>query len=184
MRKDKMKKRKVTILIFLILCGVLAFVYYNFTSKQKMDEEVTIKTEANSEYESDYVYIYTPDSEKKGLLEKRIEIEKAENQTQKITRAFNALVRGAGGFINRNSTLLNVFVENDTVYLNISSDFKKGVPDDSNLEMLYVYSVVNTMTKIDNIRKVKFLINGSEVETLGGFINLKDYFERDGLLIK
>lgn len=179
-----MKKRKFTILLFLIVCAGLAFFYYNFTLKPKVDEEVAIKSDVVTNYESEYVNIYLPNSDKNGLIEKKIEIEKTQNTREKIVQAFDALVRRADGFINRNSKLENVFIENDTVYLNISKEFKNNVPNDSNLEMLYVYSIVNTMTKIENIRRVKFLINGSEIDTLGGFINTKDYFERDGLLIK
>jgi len=51
-------------------------------------------------------------------------------------------------------------------------------------ETFAVYSVVNTLTELPGIEKVKFLVEGKEVETLSGHIYLGEPIERDLQLLE
>ncbi|SMB89306.1 PrcB C-terminal [Desulfonispora thiosulfatigenes DSM 11270] len=65
--------------------------------------------------------------------------------------------------------------------VDLSKDISKvsGSKDES----LVVYSIVNTLTELPGIEKVKFLIEGNEVETLAGNISLKDPIDRNAELL-
>ena len=65
--------------------------------------------------------------------------------------------------------ILSVQTYNDTVYVNLSQNFKEACADlSAKNEMLLVYSIVNTLTSMDGINKVQFLIEGEQVDELSG----------------
>jgi len=51
-------------------------------------------------------------------------------------------------------------------------------------ETFAVYSVVNTLTELPGIEKVKFLVEGKEVESISGHIYLGEPIERDLQLLE
>lgn len=66
-------------------------------------------------------------------------------------------------------------------------DFDRAIidnhPGGSAGEMITVYSIVNTVTEIDGVREVVFLIDGRGVETLVGHMDLRYPIERDETVI-
>ncbi len=51
-------------------------------------------------------------------------------------------------------------------------------------ELLAVYGIVNTLTELPGIEKVKILVEGEEVETISGHIYLRDPLTRDEYLLE
>jgi spore germination protein GerM len=52
-------------------------------------------------------------------------------------------------------------------------------------ELLAIYSVVNSLTlNIPGVKQVKLLVNGSDVETLGGHVSLKYFYKTNMLIVK
>ncbi len=81
--------------------------------------------------------------------------------------------------------ILAVNVDNDTAYINLSENFKnacKGLSERS--EMLLVFAMVNTVTALDGISKVQFLVEGKQVDTLAGHLCLSDPFLKNYGIIK
>lgn len=68
--------------------------------------------------------------------------------------------------IPKNTRLLDIFVENDTVYLNFNEDFEFN-PLGNEGTMIQIYQFVYTATQFEGIDKVIFLINGNLNETIG-----------------
>jgi len=64
-----------------------------------------------------------------------------------------------------------------TIYIDFSREFAEKHPSGTSAEVATVYSVVNSLAlNIPSIKKVVFLVEGGERETLGGHINLSKPF--------
>ena len=83
------------------------------------------------------------------------------------------------------SALRNVAVEDGTAIL----DFDRGFTDadlwsGSGTESLRVWGLVNSVTELRNLRKVRVLSEGEAIESLGGHVELTDPLPRDASLIE
>ena len=95
-----------------------------------------------------------------------------------------------------NSTLLPTFPAGTQVRaLFISEDGKAWVDlglkggylknMDTVSELLAIYSLVNSLTlNIPGVKQVKILVNGSDVDTLGGHVSLKYFYKTNMLIVK
>jgi hypothetical protein len=94
--------------------------------------------------------------------------------------------QGYGRVLPASTTVRAVFMAADgTVYLDLSndilSDFEPGIES----ETLSVYSIVNSITiNIPSVKRVQFLIQGQEVETLDGHADLTAAFTPDLTRVK
>ncbi len=81
--------------------------------------------------------------------------------------------------------ILSVSTYEDTLYVDISQNFKDAcVGKSAKNEMLLVYSIVNTLTAMDGIIKVQFLVEGKQTDTLAGVICISDPFLKNYGIIK
>jgi spore germination protein GerM len=81
--------------------------------------------------------------------------------------------------------VLSVDVYADTAYVNLSPHFKDVCAGISaRTEMLLVYAIVNTITAMDGVNKVQFLIAGQQTQTLAGTLCLADPFLKNYGIIK
>jgi spore germination protein GerM len=76
--------------------------------------------------------------------------------------------------IPEGTTLREFYLGADgTAYVDLSPEFQSGLSTGSDDAITAVYAVVNTLTKnFDEIQKVKILVDGDEVDDLGGHISL------------
>ena len=74
--------------------------------------------------------------------------------------------------------LRQIFITQDgTAYVDFSKEFAEKHPSGTSAEAATVYSIVNSLAlNIPSIKKIVFLIEGGEKETLGGHINLSKPF--------
>ena len=77
------------------------------------------------------------------------------------------------------TVLLGTELKKDTLYVNFSSEFidnqKEGVEEEAKT----VYSIVNTLTELNEVKKVKILINGEEGKAFkDNGMNFKESFVR------
>ncbi|MDO5403291.1 MAG: GerMN domain-containing protein [Eubacteriales bacterium] len=78
--------------------------------------------------------------------------------------------------------LLNISVNNNICYVNLSSEFSTEMVNVS--AMLPVYSVVNSLCELDTIEGVKILINGNSTKAFRESINLDTVFYFNDTLIQ
>lgn len=100
----------------------------------------------------------------------------------------NELIKGPedpvkAAVIPKGTRLLSVKKDNDTVIVDFSEEFDKNHPGGSASEMLTIYSVVNSLTELKDIDKVKFLIEGKERKEYKGHYQFDIPFERDETVI-
>ncbi|MCF8001060.1 MAG: GerMN domain-containing protein [Halanaerobiales bacterium] len=117
----------------------------------------------------------------------------AENRTIKgrnlYKEAVNALIDGPtdpnlSKTIPKGTKVLNVSRNNDRIKINFSKEIIENHWGGSTGERLTVYSIVNTLSQFDKIREVKFLIEGEEVDTLVGHMDLSRPLEPSENILK
>ncbi len=85
--------------------------------------------------------------------------------------------------IPEGTKILSVETKEGTCFVNLSQEFKTKHPGGSAGETMTIYSIVNTLTELDTIDKVQFLIEGQKQEVFIHYI-FNEPFERDEKLIK
>lgn len=71
-------------------------------------------------------------------------------------------------------------LKGNTVYVDLSKEFIDNAPSGIEEESMIVYSIVNTLTELNEVSNVKFLINGEENKSFkDGKISFKDSFTKN-----
>lgn len=77
----------------------------------------------------------------------------------------------------QNTSVISAALEGDTVILNLSKDFIEGEGINADTIKLSIYSVVNTLTELNEVNAVKILIDGEENKEVEG-IKFSESFRR------
>ncbi len=80
-------------------------------------------------------------------------------------------------FPNR-AKINGVLRKGDTVFVNFDGSVAENFVGGSTGEEMLINSFVNTLTEFPEVKQVKFLINGHEVETLAGHMDLSSPLKR------
>ena len=81
--------------------------------------------------------------------------------------------------IPADTKLRSAYTEGDICYVDFSSDFVNKFDGGSSIEQLMVYSIVNSLTELPNVKKVKFLVDGDNILDQKSFhLDLSKPFER------
>jgi len=91
-----------------------------------------------------------------------------------VTNAINELLKGPNSanlyvLIPEGTKLLNAEIKNNIAYVDFSTDILEGVAGGSTLQRFIIYTIVNTLTEIDEVDAVQILIDGKNVKTFGDF---------------
>ena len=71
-------------------------------------------------------------------------------------------------------------LKGNTVYVDLSAEFVNNAPTGINEESMIVYSIVNTLTELNEVSGVKILINGEENKSFkDGAMSFKDIFAKN-----
>lgn len=81
----------------------------------------------------------------------------------------------------KNAKINSVKFENGTAFVDFDKNITKSFAGGSTGEELLVSSVVKTLTEFKEIKQVKFLIDGEEVETLSGHMDLSEPIKKTDL---
>ncbi|HEY9070034.1 MAG TPA: GerMN domain-containing protein [Candidatus Ozemobacteraceae bacterium] len=84
----------------------------------------------------------------------------------------------ARAVIPAGTTLRSLFYSQGTFFVDLSKEFVEAHPGGPTEEALTLYSIVNTLTELDRKARVRFLVNGLEIDTLKGHIGLKNSLSR------
>lgn len=80
--------------------------------------------------------------------------------------------------------LLSVETNEGVCVVSFSQEFQTKHPGGSTGESMTIYSIVDSLTELPNIRKVQFLIEGQKVESFKGHLVFNEPFKRDSSLIQ
>lgn len=72
---------------------------------------------------------------------------------------------------------LTVRVVDNVAYVDISSDVKSQMHYSRDIEKLFIYQIVNTLTSLKGIRFVRFTIDGTIHKDFLGFYDMRDSYK-------
>lgn len=177
-KKKKKRMRKsllfvviTTIVVCLILFFVILFEYVFPPTKNNVAKK--------EKYE---VVLYFSDANERFLVPEKRFIPKEESTEGKARELVKALLEGS------KTKLVNTFPEKavlesikiddkQTAYVSFDKNLIKFHPGGSASEMATIYSLTNTLTRnISDIKRVKFLVDGKDVESIKGHIDTRQPF--------
>ncbi|NLY42591.1 MAG: GerMN domain-containing protein [Clostridiaceae bacterium] len=91
---------------------------------------------------------------------------------------------GLSATVPPETKVLSIETKEKVCFVNLSSEFKLQHNGGSTGEIMTIYSIVNSLTELESIDKVQFLIEGQKTETFKGHITFNEPFERDPDIIK
>jgi len=127
--------------------------------------------------------LYFPDDQAMYLEREERTVETAEGETYE-SLAVKALIEGPaveghGASIPEGTELLSLEITDGVAYANFSEEFVANHWGGSTGETMTIYSVVNTLTESANVTAVVFMVEGEELESLAGHMDLTGPIERN-----
>lgn len=132
------------------------------------------------------IKVYYPDENATGLVAVEKSIKDTDNKYQAAVEALMAGTekQGLANVFPKKAKLLQVTVSGKVAKVNFSRELQKNFVGGSTGEEMLVGSVVNTLTEFPEIQKVQILVDGQEVETLSGHMDLSQPLPRMTELLK
>jgi hypothetical protein len=193
-------RAKVLLLILLVALGVGGFylrslarrVFHEPTQRAEEAARAKLKQIAlqPSNGTTQTATLYFPALNEGKILPEGRPITWAQTDADRVRQVVLALAEGShegyGRVISPSTTLRAVFIAADgTAYVDLSNDFLVDFTPGIQTETLAIYSIVNSITvNIPSVKRVQFLIQGQEVETLDGHADLTAAFTPDLARVK
>ena len=128
------------------------------------------------------VTVYYPDQAGMSLIPVQREI-KITDDNQKYISAVNCLLDTPAEeelikIFPKDAKIKSITLKGDTAIVDLDSGITKNFVGGSTGEEFLINSVVDTLTEFDEVKQVQFLIDGKEVETLAGHMDLSAPIKR------
>lgn len=172
--------RKIVLLVIMVITLIIS-VTSNIEAKLSIEEVV-------SSNDSENIIVYFPRLPDIKLISEEIEVDNNMGNEEKIELIIDRLSKGSEkaniiDVIPNGSKLNSVYVENNIAFVDFSQEFVDNHPGGSIGEYNTIYSIVNSITEIDGINGVSFLINGQKQETYKGHTQFDIPIVRDESMI-
>lgn len=186
-----MNKKKIMIIVSILLLIVLIgfAVFYFMNSSSKVSNEITEYTPqeemSDDEMRKTIVSIYFKNIETNTLVPESVCIDVKELSDNPYLKLANLLLAGPVNDklecpLPEGTKINTATLNGNTVYIDFSKDFIDDAPAGVEEESLIVYSVVNTLTELNEVNSVKILVNGEEnLEFKDKGMNFKEEFVRN-----
>lgn len=169
--------------LVLIMAGLLvavAIVGFLLGRSSQPGEETTplLEQEAKSEAETQELTLYFAARDGIHLVAENREAPDCEKGDDCLRTAVEALLSGPegslGSVLPSSTTLLAASEEEGTAVLDFDRSFVDLHPGGSASELLTVYSLVDTLAvNFPHIRQLRILVEGEEIETIKGHVDLR-----------
>ena len=128
------------------------------------------------------VTVYYPDQAGMALIPVKREI-KFTDDSQKYIETVNCLLDSPAEeeltkIFPKGAKINSITLKNDTAVVDLDSGITKNFVGGSTGEEFLINSVVETLTEFDEVKQVLFLIDGKNVETLAGHMDLSEPIKR------
>lgn len=199
-----MKRAALILTVLLVLCitfsgcGLLDKVRQDFNNDKNVAEENNLFEEPTVIFETpedtttmtneiNRITLYFTDPVENKLVAEEREIPKVIG----IARAtMEELIKGPLGSdleatLPASTRLLDINVREDGLAIvDFSGELIKNLPASATAEELAVYSIVNTLTQFPTVQEVEMRIDGRNVDTLLGYVELDENLVRNTSIIK
>ncbi len=171
-----MKNKKIVIIfviifIFVIIGGFFAIKYVkNQQQEENKIEEYTPEEEvADNQLRQTIVSLYFPSKDSKEIVPEARLVDIKEIINNPYEKLFNLLIEGPKNekeekIIPEGTKILKTYMEDDCLVLDLSEEFLNYNKNDEKSKNNLINSIVNTMTELTEVNKVKILINGNQNE--------------------
>ncbi len=160
---------KRIIFIFVLLAAVCTFAVSSFgTSGIQMTS----------------VKLYFTDAQILKLLPTRVQIPKF-NTEEQAKYVLKLLIKGDDDNLKIKRTIPNikgcmsVYVKDGIAYVDIKNSAVKNHAEGRDIELLTVYSVVDSLTSVEGIHNVRFTVNGKKQKDFMGYLDMRETFIPD-----
>ena len=128
------------------------------------------------------ITVYYPDQAGMSLIPVKREI-KVTEENQKYLAAVNCLLEqpkeeDLTKIFPKGAKIKSITLDKDTAVVDLDSGITKNFVGGSTGEEFLINSVVDTLTEFNEVKQVLFLIDGREVETLAGHMDLSEPIKR------
>lgn len=173
-----MKNKKIIIIFVLLLIiilvgGFFAIKYVKSKQETTIVEEYTPQEEITEEQlRQTIVSLYFPNKETGELNPEARLLDIKDMMSNPYEKLINLLIEGPKNEKNTNAipegtTLLKNYLEGDCIVLDFSNNILNYDKNNENSKENLIYSIVNTLTELTEINKVKFLVEGAENQEFG-----------------
>ena len=189
-----MKNKKllfyITIAAILILIIVaLIFIIKPNNSNENTSNEILEYTPAqelsDDEIRKTIISLYFKNIETNTLIAEAKCIDVKELYKEPYTYLINMLITGPENeklesAIPEGTKVNSCTLKGNTLYVDLSKEFIDNAPSGVEEESMVIYSIVNTLTELNEVTGIKFLINGEEnLQFKDGKINFKEAFVKN-----
>lgn len=184
-----MKNKKI--IIFLGIIFIIAIIIYlifsnsNISKNKKISEYTPQEELADSNMRKTIVSVYFKNIETNTLTPETVCIDVKELVDNPYMKLLNLIATGPSNEklespLPEGTKINNVYLKENIVYIDFSKEFVDNAPKGVEEEGLLVYSIVNTLTELNEVNGVKFLINGEENKSFSdNGINFNEVFVRN-----
>ena len=187
-----MSKKKIVIFIaiavLIVLIGFILFLSLN-SSSNNSSNKITEYTPQGEFSENDIrktiISVYFKNIETNTLVPESICIDVKELADNPYMKLLQILAAGPTNDklespLPEGTKINNAYIKGNTVYVDFSNEFINNAPTGIEEESLLIYSIVNTLTELNEVNGVKILINGEENKAFSdNAMNFKEEFVRN-----
>lgn len=150
------------------------------------NQDINLQTDTyNSEMREVTLYFPKKDSQK---LIREVRSIKVTDQQPIAQYIINELIKGTDNeelsqALSKDTVLLSVETSDNICFVNFKSNFLDKNSGSAEKEKMTVFAIVDSLTELDTIERVQFLMDGKKVDTFGN-INIGSMFGRDESIIE
>lgn len=188
MKNKKLLYSIIVLILILLILGALFFLTPSNSDRNASNQilEYTPQQEfSDDEIRKTIVSLYFKNIETNSLIAEARCIDVKDLAKDPYTCLINLLIAGPENeklesAIPEGTKVNSCTLKGNTVYVDLSADFVNNAPSGINEESMVVYSIVNTLTELNEVSGVKFLINGEENKSFkDGAMSFKDIFAKN-----
>lgn len=148
--------------------------------------DINLSTDTNTSETRDIKLYFT--KKDSNLLSEEMRTVKITDQQPLEQYIINELIKGPydkehAATLSRETVLLSVDIADDICFVNFNSNFIDKNSGNQEKEILAIYSVVDSLTELNSISRVQFLIDGKKTDMFGT-ININTMFGRNSEVIE
>lgn len=188
-----MKNKKLllfAIILFIILLILIISLFlirnkFNKETNHQLTEYTPAQEFSDDEIRKTIISLYFKNIETNSLIAEAKAIDVKELYKDPYTYLINMLITGPESeklesAIPEGTKVNSCTLKGNTVYVDLSKEFVNNAPSGITEESMIIYSIVNTLTELNEVSGVKFLINGEENKSFNdNAMTFKDIFVKN-----
>lgn len=186
--KNKKFLYSITVLtIILLILGILFFFKPDNSSNtlNQLSEYTPAQEFSDDEIRKTIISLYFKNIETNSLIAEAKAIDVKKLYQDPYTYLINMLITGPESeklesAIPEGTKVNSCTLKGNTVYVDLSKEFIDNAPSGITEESIIVYSIVNTLTELNEVSGIKILINGEENKAFNdNAMSFKDVFVKN-----